>query len=302
MSPGSSPRYARIGAFVAGAVAILVTALVFIGGGKLFSEQKKFVAYFSGSVKGLTVGAPVNFRGARVGSVVDVAVVYDEKSDQLTIPVTFEIDPSSIKGAAPVTGPADSGAPMMERLISRGLRAQLALESLVTGQLYVLLDFFPEAPPRYSAQAAAYPEVPTVESSFEKLKVKLEEIPIHEISSRLQKVLERVDAFLEKGELTEAVADFRALTSDLTRLVANIDERTNALTLSIDKFAQDGGRAFSQARATLGALEGARDPAELALRQLRGTLDEISASARSLRRLTDTLERQPESLIRGKGD
>ena len=92
------PRYAWIGAFIIGAVGVLVAAIVFFGRGRLFENTGTYIAFFSGSVKGLQAGAPVSFRGARVGTVKDLSIVYKADRDELVIPVLLELDADSVQG------------------------------------------------------------------------------------------------------------------------------------------------------------------------------------------------------------
>jgi paraquat-inducible protein B len=296
------PRYALIGLFVVGACSIVVIALLFLGSGNLFRQTKTFVAYFSGSVKGLMVGAPVNFRGARVGSVKDVDVVYDSVKDQLMIPVTFEVDPDAVKGLSLVAGKPEDGesAPLMKRLVEHGLRAQLSLESLVTGQLYVSLDFFPDTPVQYRADSTLHPEVPTVESSLDKIKGKIEDLPVNEIAQQLQRVLGSLDALLGSDEVKGTIIDLRALVPELTNAIKNFDSRSSVLLGDVEKFRLSADKTLSQAQESLRALETIFKSNSPMMQDTAGMIREISAAARSLRQFAEYLQNNPETLLRGK--
>jgi paraquat-inducible protein B len=133
-----------IGAFVVGAVVLAVTAVVLFGSGKFFRKTEPWLTFFQGSVKGLNVGSPVVFRGVQIGQVTDIIVGFDPTQLEVLIPVFFEIDPEKFKdiGRRVETSDAD----MHKALISRGLRAQLQIQSLVTGQLLINIDFYPDTP------------------------------------------------------------------------------------------------------------------------------------------------------------
>lgn len=296
------PRYALIGSFVVGACSIVVIALLFLGSGNLFRRTKTFVAFFSGSVKGLTIGAPVNFRGARVGSVKEVSIVYDAVKDALMIPVTFEIDPNAIQGLSLAAGEigGQNSAPLMDRLVEHGLRAQLSLESLVTGQLYILLDFFPKSPVRYAAVASAYPEIPTVESSFDKIKGKIEDLPVNEIAQQLQRVLGNLNELLGSDDIKGSMSDLRALVPQLTETIKNLDSRSSMLVGDVEKFRLAADKTLMQAQESLQALELVFRANSPMMNDTAAMIREISAAARALRQFAEYLQNHPETLLRGK--
>ena len=151
-----------IGLFVLGAVAILAIAAVVFGSGRFFVRNETFVCFFQDDVAGLNVGAPVTFRGVRIGSVSNIVIKYDSQSGQASIPVYLTIQPSKIV----VVGDKDTP----QRLIENGLRAQLRTQSFVTGLLSINLDFEPGVPPRSTGGDMRYPEIPTVRSSIAELR------------------------------------------------------------------------------------------------------------------------------------
>jgi hypothetical protein len=130
-----------IGAFVVGAVALAVAGLFVLGGGQFLKKKYIRVMYFDGSVKGLKVGAPVTFRGVEVGTVTDITIRANPKDLTTRIPVIVEIDPHSIETPGGYLGD------QLPRMIKRGLRAKLDLQSLVTGQLQIELDYMPDTKP-----------------------------------------------------------------------------------------------------------------------------------------------------------
>ena len=130
-----------VGGFVLAAVALSVAAVAVFGGGQFFETKRAFVSYFPGSLSGLRVGAPVTLRGVQIGTVTEIWVEAELDSLDFKIPVIMEIEMSRLKG---FEAAAYDAQPKLPSLIERGLRAQLSAESLVTGQLAVVLNFLPE--------------------------------------------------------------------------------------------------------------------------------------------------------------
>ena len=136
-----------IGIFVVVAIALVVAAVLILGSGKFFKQTLKAVCYFEGSVGGLNIGAPVVFRGVRIGSVTDVILRFDTKKLVFVIPVYIEIEPDkfSVIGVRP-----KQLGENLKTFIDRGLRASLETQSIVTGQMQVGLDFKPDKPAKFA--------------------------------------------------------------------------------------------------------------------------------------------------------
>src|SRR5918996_2456565 len=174
MSKQASPTL--IGAFVIGAIALVVAGLLVFGSGTFFADRLTWVTYFPGSVKGLRVGAPVNFRGVRIGEVTRIQVLYDEEDSSMLIPVVMEVLPEQVTVIDRGDGQRSERA-NIEDLIDRGLRAQLQTDSLVTGLLSVDLDFYPNMPVELvridDPKLSGYPEVPAIPSRMDELEQSL---------------------------------------------------------------------------------------------------------------------------------
>ncbi len=299
------PRYAWIGAFVVGAAALLVAAVLVFGRGKFFDDTAVFVTYFSGSVKGLVEGAPVNFRGARVGTVKDVSIVYRQDKDELRIPVLVELDGESIKGLSVVAIPSEDlkarRVPLMERMISKGLRAQLALESLVTGQLFVQLDFMPNVPARYHPEYAdGYAEIPTAPSSYEKVQATLQEIPLTELANKTVSSITKLEALLAAAQDEGTIQKLTSLVVDVKELAGHLDAHSRTLSRDVKQLSDRSSQAAEQATKTLQSLDALLKKSEPVVSQGAATLDELASTARTIRRLADYIERNPETLLRAK--
>jgi paraquat-inducible protein B len=185
----SSSRPAAVGGFLLGGLVIVVAAILFFGGDEIFAAKTKAVVFFEGSVGGLVQGAPVTFRGVRVGSVSHVALVLDPRHMQARIPVYLELEPHQVTFA---TGTA--GQPLLRQLIEAGLRAKLVSESLVTGQMLVELDLSPGTPAHLAGGGdSRIPEIPTVPSDLEELRQQLTQAPIAQTVAQALRTLVAIE-------------------------------------------------------------------------------------------------------------
>ena len=146
-----------VGAFVLGAIAIMAGIVIVFGSGMLFRDASRYVIFFTDSLEGLSVGAPVKYRGVQVGSVTDIRAVFQPDRAAVDIPVVIELDRRSVVES-------DDGEAIMAPLIQQGLRARLDLVSIITGQLYVQLNIFPGAPVRDFPNDTGYPQIPSIPS------------------------------------------------------------------------------------------------------------------------------------------
>jgi paraquat-inducible protein B len=212
---------AVVGGFVVGAIALIVVGLLLFGGTGWFVQHNKYIAYFPGSVKGLQVGAPVDFRGVTIGEVTEIRVLYDPQKVSARIPVIMELDPTRIEitgGQGVETQPQD-----VERLIEAGFRAQLQSQSLLTGLLFVNLDFYPGKPPRLVGGDELYPEIPTIPSDLEQLQQ-----TAGDVAARLPDLLDQLNGLLAEVNqaLDQTSGDFRSIVSDVAVISKEIRQST----------------------------------------------------------------------------
>ncbi|WP_236026090.1 PqiB family protein [Geomonas azotofigens] len=244
--------------------------------------SQNFVMTFKETVRGLSLGAPVDFRGLTVGEVSGIHVAHDARTKNVDMLVEMRIYPerlrSRVVGAAP--DPKQYRA-ILDEMVGHGLRAQLNSSNLLTGQLVVTLDFFPDAPNAKVNWAANPPLFPTTPGSL----------------VQLQATLMQIAKKLEKLPLNEVVDDVRhtVQTLDITLKDAG------AMIRKVDKdLMPEMQTTLEEARKTLGAAKQTLSADAPLQQDLRVTLRELGRTAQSLRVLTDYLERHPESLIRGK--
>jgi paraquat-inducible protein B len=284
-----------IGAFVLGAVAILVAGLFVLGGGKFLKKKYMRVMYFDGSVKGLKVGAPVAFRGVEIGTVSNVAIRTNTKDLTTLIPVVVEIDPDSIETTGGQLGDR------LPRLIKRGLRAKLELQSLVTGQLQIELDFMPDTEARLVGAKSKYAEIPTVPSTLRKLADELEKFPLKEIGDRLSKILTIIEKIVENPELGQSIHNLNQTLLDTQKLIKDVDRQIDPLATRIKNTADAARPAIEEAEKALANIATLTDKGSEERKQLNRTLKEFQAAVRAIKALAEYLERNPEALIHGKG-
>jgi phospholipid/cholesterol/gamma-HCH transport system substrate-binding protein len=330
---------ALIGAFVVGAVVLAVAGLIVFGGGKLFRTTQTVVAYFEGSLKGLAVGSPVTFNGIKVGSVTDMKVIVDPRDSSIRTPVFFEIDAGRLQEATGGAMKFTKGTPAMQRLIARGLRAQLEVQSLVTGQLAVALNLHPKTPVRLTGFSKDYPEMPTIPSSLQKLSRTLENLPIDTLVSETIQTIRSINRLVTASEVKEVLEALNQAAVSFKGLVQQVAAQVDPLMTRVDKTTTSAQAMMAAAERTLeeyralgqdartlvvnvnskvepaaAAVEKTAAAAVAALNEAQAMLDqnsplrydlanalrEVQAAARSLRVLSDYLDRHPEAVISGK--
>jgi paraquat-inducible protein B len=224
-----------IGAFIVGALALMVIGLLVFGRGRFFSETRQFVLYFDGSVKGLNVGAPVDFQGVKVGSVTHVAVQYLAKEQAFRTPVYIEIVPGSIQEIG-IRGDKDDRKRFVESLVERGLRAQLGMQSLVTGQLFVQLGFYPDTPVRLVGGDPDVLELPTIPTTLEQAQAaaqsileKIQELPLDQLFANFMQTIEGANRLVNAPEVLTAMRAMSETMIDVQRLVRQMDNQVGRL-------------------------------------------------------------------------
>jgi paraquat-inducible protein B len=244
--------------------------------------SQNYVLIFKESVRGLSPGAPVDFRGLVIGEVSDIHVELDRTTREINMRVDVKLFPERYRSRAVGTerSPMEDHA-IMNRMVERGLRAQLKSGNLLTGQLYVSLDFFPNAPKAKMAWNTKPPQIPTTPGSLNELQEtlaqilkKIDKIPLDKISAEVQQALQSLDSTIKNAD----------------KLIQRVDST----------IMPEARATLEEARKTLGAAKQTLSADAPLQHDLREALREVARAAQSLRGLTDYLERHPEALIRGK--
>ncbi len=327
-----------IGIFVVGAIALVVVAIVVLGSGRFFKQTFRAACYFEGSVGGLNIGAPVVFRGVKIGSVTDVILRIDPGKLIFTIPVYIEIEPNKFR----VIGvrPKQLGQ-NLKTFIDRGLRATLEMQSIVTGQMQVGLDYYPDKPAKFAAVRfdTKTPEIPTVPTPMQELAKKIQKLPLDEIFQKVLSAVDGIEKVVNSPELKQTVhsineaakevkpvsAHLQETLKDVRKLVQNveaqvgplasnlnetvreargtvknIDSQIGPLKESIQKTIKSAESTLVVAQKAIENIEGGVGENSTLIYQLNKTLEEVTALTRSVRVLADYLERHPESVLWGK--
>jgi paraquat-inducible protein B len=197
----------KIGAFVVGAVILLVAAILIFGSGVLFKQSDKYIVFFDGSVKGLSVGAPVIFRGVKIGNVVSIDLAYDQETQSVLIPVVIDVELARVKGVSD-----KFGYPDYAQFIQQGLRAKLEVQNFITGQLMLGFDFYPQDSKKMYNIIKNYPELPALPISPDIFEV-MNEIPIKEITNNLAQAVTGINRLVN----SEGIADLDKTLREITQ-------------------------------------------------------------------------------------
>jgi len=314
-----------IGAFVAGALALVIITVVLVGSGRLFRRSTEFIVYFDSSINGLRIGAPVKFKGVEIGSVKDILLQLGPNLEVYRIPVIITIDQKKITSRG--GSPASLDDPRsVKAAINRGLRGQLQRESFLTGLLYIELDFFPDTQATFVQSrdnSQRYQEIPTVPTLLERaqdaasrIMAKFDETDFQGLIQSLQKAangiqaavnspalrssLESLDKAMPKVE--EAVASIRDVAVTLDQNIKGVSGDLQQTASEARTTLRQAGETMKQAEETISSIRGVIDPDSPTFYELTKSLKEVSSAARSLRLMANYLERNPRSLIFGRPD
>jgi paraquat-inducible protein B len=251
---GATSKTTAVGVFVLAAIVLAIVAIVIFGGGNLFEERVRYVIYFEGSVTGLSVGSPVNFRGVKVGSVSDIQVTINNDRDLVRLPVFIDINPKRFSGLSATMGSTAGTHQFISHLVRRGLRAQLVMPSLITGQLAVDLDFYPERRAQYSGVEQTVPELPAIPSNLEMLTKSLKELPLEQMVKRTLHALEGIDELVHSPRLPEILGSLRNATMELDTLLQGLNSHVDPVLGEAREMSREIRELATTARSHVGPL------------------------------------------------
>ena len=313
-----------IGTFVVGAIALAVTAFLLLGDVGLFQDREKVVMYFTGTVNGLNKGAPVNVRGVKVGTVIDINIKFHPLDGDFLIPVIVQFEPDAVQNVRTMQVPDPDEGRLRYMIEELGLRAKLRLQSILTSQMAIQLDYYPDTEIHYHGDGEM-PEIPTIPMVMEKFSEQLQELPIEQILTDITSSLSAINKIVNSPEVMETIKVVNETFRTVDELAGNINnnlqplaDNTNKTLKSIDDLAQDVNRnvqplADNVTRVLLDAQQALREAESLLkntkqllnedspqIYNLNVALEEIVNAARSIRIFAETIERQPETLFKGK--
>ena len=321
------PNSTLIGVFVTGAIALFAGGLIFFGSGLLLSEKKTFVLFFDSSLKGLDVGSPVTFRGVPIGQVKKIKILMDPQTGNFKMPVYISINPESLFSYSGSGGVSELTNRAMEDVIAkRGLKAQLQIQSLVTGKLQVDLDFYPNAPARFIGLDREHVEIPTVPSTVENIVRRFQEIPVDRLVNRLISAIDAIDRLVESGKVShtidalhssildlqknmkilmptvmETLESIRAASRSTQHFAGNADQKLERISRQLERLSASANDLVVNVNRVMAQVETMTGPNSPERYELKRMMGEVSRAARSLRVLSDSISAQPDMLIKGRG-
>jgi paraquat-inducible protein B len=324
----SARTHARaVGVFVLGAVALVLAAVLLLSSGNWLARRDRFSVYFPGSVKGLSDGAPVTFRGVKVGQVHDIqAILTDRPEALIQIEVVIEIEHSVVavppgQAVPAALDPKASREEFAHGLLERGVRARMISASLLTGQKYIDLDFLPQEPARFAGLRPRYPELPTTPTAMEKLGDraetivnKLAELPVDQMLDDLRKTLQAAREVMESRDLRDTLAAASRGARKMESTLAQLETTFRTADETLGALRSETGPTADEARQTLRGFRATAERAQESLDVLKGTLrgtddtrltatqalDELTHTMQALRNLVDYLQTHPEAVVMGK--
>jgi paraquat-inducible protein B len=319
-----------IGAFVVGGILLILAAVILLGAGSFTGAKPAAIAYFEDSVSGLDIGAPVKFRGVTIGKVSQVLLrTSGQSASDYSVPVVMEFSPDLLTRRG-----IDQALLQKQGLrlsLEKGLRAKLQQQSVVTGVLYVELDYLPDTAYRLHDPKGELAEIPTQPSNLGALTKavaqtldQLSRIDFVSITKKVDSILTRIDKGASQiefekinGNLVQASSNISKITgdpaiaravSDFSGAMQGIDALVKRLSGKVDPVADDikamattGRKALERLNETSENLRTLTKPGSPARRDLDQALADVSDAAQAIRSLADFIERNPETIIQGRG-
>ena len=319
---GKRVNPATVGAFVLGALGLILAAIVVFGSGNLFRKTHEFVIYFGGDINGLRVGAPVKFKGVEIGQVKKIRLRLEQDVNRqngklradVRIPVIIELDEEKILAHGGST--IDLSDPhTIPNLIREGMRAQLGSDSFVTGLMYVALDIEPNTPIQMVAPPGSpLQEIPAIPTTLEQAQAvairifeRLDKVDFAAVFQQMTGMLDSIRQITASPSLRETVNNSEKTREQLDRALAGAQQTLNTvnnqvppLSASLQKTSVSADAAAKQAQLTLGTVQTTIEPNSPVNYQVLQTLQDVSAAARSIKELADYLQRNPSAIVRGR--
>ena len=319
-----------IGAFVAGGIILFILAFILLGAGSLSGTKPTAVSYFQDSVSGLDIGAPVKFRGVTIGKVSQVLLrTAAQAPSDYSVPVVMEFTPDLLTRRGLDQALLDKTG--LRGSIEKGLRAKLQQQSVITGVLYVELDYFPDSEYKLHDLRGDTAEIPTLPSNLGALTKavsqtldQLSKVDFIAITQKVDSILGRIDKGASQIEfqkinqnlvtasdnivkitgdpaITKAVADFSAAMRSVDELVKRFNTKMDPVADDLQTMAAAGRKALERLNETAENVRGLTKPGSPTRRELDTALADVSEAATAISSLADFIERNPETIIQGRG-
>jgi paraquat-inducible protein B len=285
-----------IGAFVIGAIAMTLGAVMLLGTGQFFNEHIVVVTVFEGSVTGLDVGSPVEFRGVPVGTVTNIKALYDPQRTSVVIPVYMSLDGDSVTNIRPDT-PQSSPKHEIEKMVEVGLRARLDIRSLVTNKKYVALEFHPDAPLNLAGIDDGILEIPSTASRLDRMTNLFDKLDLDQLANKAVLTLDGISALVNSPNLASTIEDLGSTARNANMLVLQLRSGSQKLSEAaiavLEQTRQSVAAAEAALAATLSDVSGLSNKSDT---RLEDAAKELNATLSSVRSLAENLERQVRPL------
>lgn len=313
-----------IGLFIVVGIALGVIGLLIFSSSKLFSRSDEMIVYFDNSLNGLNEGAPVKYRGVTIGFVKRVMIRFNQATDDFALPVILEVDQTLLRKRLGDSSVDVSTRGAVERIFRTGLRASLQTNSLLTGVLFVDLEFEPNVPPRgFHQLEKIYDEIPSEPTDVQQLMNNLASLDLKSVEKNLNALLVNLNASISSLHLAEIHDDISKVLGSVDRLVSSPDLKQDLVAMHttldqfrlvgeklnnrIDPLADDVARTLVDADRALVQVRGAAQNVRIQLapdaplpNDLDQALRQLSNSSQSLSSLLDFLKQHPNAVITGR--
>jgi paraquat-inducible protein B len=309
-----------IGAFIVGAIILVFVALLFFSGGRLFADKERVVMHFEGSVQGLQIGAPVKLKGVVLGEIADIQLYFQSDNQTVITAVTADLVMKRINSIS-----GNVSGRFLDDAINNGLRAQLNYQSLLTGLLYVELDFYPESQLTLYRFQDDYAEIPTRATSFEEITKSFQELDLKGLVDNLNNLTEQIGAIVGNGDIQQVLINFNRVANSIEKTSDNLNNEMSMvgkqlgstlkemdlllkeLNTQTPQLAESVQSSLDELHKSLESFNEVAANANNVLsedaplvHQLNSTLQDVSRAAQAFRSMSETLDQQPESLLRGR--
>ncbi len=294
-----------IGAFVLGAIALALGGLAVFGSGKFFQKTTRVILYFEGSVNGLSVGAPLKFKGVPIGQVSEIQLMFDQDEQIAAIPVIAEIDDGLVSTNLGTN--VDLNAREIENLVARGMRATLESQSLVTGLLFVSLDIEPDNDATTLPVKSRYPQIPTLPSTLEQFSAtlsdvvkQLRDVDFRKLMDGITQTVSGLNRIVNSPEVEKTLNDLDETLKAMREAVLEIKSAVGPVTTNLEEATQEATKVLESLRSTAESARELLNPNAPLAYQLERTIKDVGEAARALKELAQLVDEQPTVLLYGK--
>lgn len=291
-----------IGAFMLGAIALIITVFLVFGGGNFFKNKVKYAIFFRGSVDGLNTGAPVKIRGVQIGSVTDINPIMHENGDFM-VEVIIETVGGTIRQAMS-DGLLDKRLNAVDTMIAHGLRAQLQSQSFIVAQKMIIIDYFPGTDIVFAHLNKEFKELPSIptkgeelEQSMQKVAKDIGEIPFTKISNSLLSTFNGIDTFIRRTNIQPALDNISKSAGAISVLAMHLDTIGTVMSRGINSTTFAATSSLKHVDDLIQRLENLSIENQYLIKE---NLEQLSSATRSMKSLMNYLQQHPSDILYGK--